>query len=316
MKDIYIASCIPDGGIRHYIRDGEKYIYRDTRQCDRPMYMDLDGDRMHVLLRAPYPESDHSGAVTYMTASDGSLSDCGEMIDTQGVVACHLCHAFGKIYFANYLSGSVASSDGEISVHKGFGQHPKRQEAPHTHFVSPDCDGKYLLVADLGLDTVFTYDEKLNIVSKVRTPDGHGARHLAYSEDGRNVFCVNELKSTVSVFRYYNGTLTLLDTVSALSVPDYDSYAAAIRVHGELVYTSHRGADVISVMSWRDEKLRLLGNYPCGGKAPRDFLIVEDHILCANMESDNVTVLRIKGERLELTDIVLRMPSPLCIAAR
>lgn len=314
MKDLYFACCDVKGGIMHYVKDRDRYIFRDFTPCDRPMYIDIDGSVMHVLLRAPFSYCDHSAVLDFGINSDGSLSPVGTMKDTNGIVACHLCHAFGKVYYTNYLSGSVSSSAGELSVHEGCGKNPIRQEAPHTHYIAASPDGKYLLNTDLGLDMIFVYDKELRIISTANVPEGHGPRHLAYSCDGRFVFCVNELMSTVSVFKYDNGILTLQSTVSALIEKNADCTAAAIRNKDDRIYTSHRGNNEISVFAWRNEKLIMLGSYTCGGDSPRDIMPVENHIICANQMSDSVTFLDINGDCPELLNTVIKMPSPICIA--
>ena len=67
------------------------------------------------------------------------------------------------------------------------------------------------------MDTVFVYDRNLDYVSKARVPDGYGARHLALSPDGKYVYCVNELVSSVTVFAYERGVL--------------EAYIASGRIH-------------------------------------------------------------------------------------
>lgn len=193
--------------------------------------------------------------------------------------------------------------------------HPARQEAPHTHFISPAPDGACLLSTDLGLDAIYRYDRELRVLGVVRVPSGQGPRHLACSPDGRTVFCCNELGSTVTVLRYTGGELTVSQTVSVLD-HEAPSTAAAIRVRGEYVYVSNRGDDSISCLRWDGERLALCSVTPCAGRSPRDFLIVEDYLFCANEASGNVTVFRVDGPRIADAGIRLEMETPLCVVAR
>ena len=91
-----------------------------------------------------------------------------------------------------------------------------RQDTAHTHFVNLSPDKKYLLCCDLGLDSIYTYDFDLNVKSVAKVESGEGARHLAYSSDGKYVYCVNELGSSLSVFKYDNGNLNLCNTYSCI----------------------------------------------------------------------------------------------------
>ena len=314
---LYIASCVPQGGVVHYIRrEGERWQPRDRFQCDRPMYMIPEGDRMHILLRAPFPGRDESGLVTCAVGPDGSLVPLGPPEGTRGQVACHLCRFQDRTYVTNYISGSVYAFSGQLCVHQGRGPHPTRQEGPHTHYISPTPDGKYLMSTDLGLDTVFVYDRDLNEISRARVPAGQGCRHLACSEDLGWVFCANELGSTVSVFAYLPGRLRLTETVGALFAPDPDNTAAAIRVRGDWVYVSQRGKNAVSCLKWDGQHLSLRAVCPCGGDSPRDILPVGEYVLCANEKSDQVTFLRMTGEGLALTDGSLPVKAPLCLAVR
>ena len=315
MITLTIASSTLDGGILRYSFNGH-YMTRLTKYiCPIPMYFATDKDSIHVLLRNPFPQSDESGLLELAVREDGSLKQVGEVIGTRGIEACHLCTLSEKIYVTNYASGSVFCDDGKVVQHIGKGVRLDRQEAPHTHFVFPAPDGNTLLCTDLGLDTVFQYDRSLTEISRSKVPDGHGCRHLVYSEDGKYVFCANELASTISVFRY-DGNLSLISTVSTLWNENPESYCAAIRVCGTYVYVSNRGDDSISCLKFENEVLTLISVTPCGGSYPRDFCVYGGFLFCANERSNSITIFKIEGEKLIDTGIIEKIDAPLCIAAQ
>lgn len=68
---------------------------------------------------------------------------------------------------------------------------------------------------------------------------------------------------------------------------------AAIRVKGKYLYISNRGADTITRLEIDGKELRLLENTDCGGKNPRDFLIVDDLVFSTNEFTNDVTVLKL-----------------------
>lgn len=312
---LYIASCVPDGGIYHYRLQGETLTPLGKTPCPSPMFLDAAPEDVWAVLRCPFPGSSESALQRFPLDSRGNLGKPDEPISTKGVVACHLCRYQGRVYAVNYLSGSVFCQNGALDVHEGKGLHPERQEAPHTHFIAPAPDGSCLLSTDLGLDEIFLYDKQLKPLAAASVPKGHGARHLAYSEDGKIIFCANELASTVSVFRYDSGRLTLLETVSALCTPNTENTAAAIRVRGNYVYVSNRGNNSISCLFWDGTHLELCSETPCGGNWPRDFILVDDLLLCANEYGNCVTVLKVSGAKLELLPQKLAIKAPLCIVA-
>ena len=261
---LYFASCVRNGGIYHYTLQGGTLCSKSRTVCDRPMYLYAEKGRLLALLRQPFTDSQNSGLISFTLDEEGNPAKTGEIVSTRGEVACHLCRFQGKTYVANYLSGSLWRSDGILDVHQGKGVHQTRQEAPHVHYVTPSPDGTCLLAVDLGLDAIFSYDENLQVLDVAHVPAGHGSRHLAFSEDGQTVFCVNELASTVTVFDYKDGQLES-------------------------------------------------GKTPCRGASPRDFLIVEDMLICTNEIENNVTFFRVEKEKLVDTKERIFMEAPLCV---
>ncbi len=296
MKNIYIASCVENGGIYRYKADESgKLIFAEKTNVPSPMYMAIKNKKMYVVLRAPFDDK-NSGVVEFDINSDGSLTNMSRCISTMGEVACHIATNGEDVYCANYISGSFSKLPDVLVTHSGNGPHPTRQLSPHPHFVGFTPDNKYLCVVDLGLDSIFVYNKNLSVKSVSKVPDGHGARHIVFSDDGKYMFCTNELKSTMSAFKYDDGILTLVDTKSGLSDENAVSTAAAIRIYKDKILMSNRGHDSISVFSFENEKLYLEKNIPCMGRCPRDFDIADDYIICANEESDTVTVLDCKND--------------------
>lgn len=311
---LYFASCDSEGGVVHYYMDGKHFEFIDEFRCDRPMYLEVLHGKMNVLLRQPFYDNAFSALLECSIAKDGSLTFAKEMTSTEGIVACHLCTFKDQIYVTNYLSGNVFNTAGKKDTHEGSGCNLPRQDSPHPHFIAPSPDKKCLLCTDLGLDAVFLYDENLEVLDVSHVPSGHGPRHLACSEDKKFIFCANELASTVTVFKYENCKLYPIQTVKVLKSTQ-DSTVAAIRVSGNYVYVSNRGDDSISCLYWDGAQLKLLSVTPCGGACPRDFLIVDDKLICTNEDSDTVSVFEVREDQLTDLGIRLHISHPICVVA-
>ncbi len=311
MRHLYFAACDAAGGIFHYTLADGRLTFREKLALDRPMYMVTEGCKAYILLRETDRVTHHGGLVVCDIDSDGRLGDPTPPLSTRGIVPCHLAVDAGEVVVVNYLSGNIVKLPDRMVTHSGHGPHSTRQEAPHTHFVAYSPDRQYLLCCDLGLDTVFVYDRDLQPVSSAIVPAGQGARHLAFHPDGQTVYCVNELGNTVSRFHLTDGRLTYMDTTPALPPFGGTSTAAAIRICGKNLLVSHRGADCLARLQIHpDGSLTLLDTVPCGGRSPRDFLVVEGLCFCTNELTDTVTVL--KADSFQLTD-TLSMPHPLCV---
>ena len=160
---------------------------------------------------------------------------------------CHLTvDASGThVVSTHYGSGSVAvhpiAADGSLEErsdlvqHAGDGPH-ERQAGPHAHQVINDPTGEFLLVVDLGADTVFRYRlsaGRLQTIDAVGLPPGAGPRHLALNPSGPFAYVANELDSTVSVL-----DLEAFEIVSTVrTVPEglggHDSQPSAVRVSAD-----------------------------------------------------------------------------------
>jgi 6-phosphogluconolactonase len=256
---------------------------------------------------------------------------------------CHLAlDRQGKcLIVANYNNGSIGSypvgDDGLLRQatgyfqHKGAGSMPERQDGPHAHCVAISPDDRFALVADLGLDQVLTY--RLNAAAArmevsdppfTKVAPGSGPRHLAFHPNGRFLYLINEMGSSIVTFAYdaQAGTLRQLQTVSTLP-KDYKGKNddAELQVHpsGKFVYGSNRGNDSIAVFAVdpKTGTLQPVEIVPTQGKTPRGFGIdpTGAYLIAANQNSDNMVVFQIDqtSGRLKPTGQVLDALTPVSV---
>jgi 6-phosphogluconolactonase len=230
------------------------------------------------------------------------------------------------VLVANYDGGSVAVfrllPDGQISEstafvrHKGSSVNRERQEGPHAHAITMSPDNRFAIVADLGLDQLLVYpfdasDGMLGQPHIVKTDPGVGPRHLVFSSNGKLVYVINELSSTITVYSYASrdGAMTPLQTISSLPGGFAGSNTAAevvLHPSGKFLYASNRGDEnSIAVFSVDPKKgtLTPLEYVSTAGKMPRSFAIDPsgEWLLVANQESNTVVTFRIDRESGRLT---------------
>jgi 6-phosphogluconolactonase len=264
-----------------------------------------------------------AGAVSSFAidSKSGTLKPLNQ-VSTHGPGPCFvsLDKAGNYVLVANYDGGSLATfriqDDGSLSLVVGFVQHSgssidkQRQEAPHAHWIGTSPDNHFALAADLGLDDVMIYH--FNADTGLLTPNnppygkvepGSGPRHLAFAPNGKFVYVLSEMSTTVTTFSYQpkNASLTSLQTVTTLP-KDYSGVkeAAEIAVHpsGKFLYASNRGsANSITAFSIHPAKgtLTQTGYTSTQGKIPRGFVIdpTGSFLLAANQDSGNIVVFRI-----------------------
>lgn len=165
-------------------------------------------------------------------------------------------------------------------------------------------------------------------------PPGAGPRHLAFHPDGRHLFVVDELDSSVLTLRrtadhaadhaddHSGGRFELVGVTATVPPGDAGpSLAAGIRVtpSGRHVLVSNRGHDSIAMLSFdpaaraRAAPLTLTHLEPAGGSGPRDLCLTRDgaRLVAATTDSHRLTVLEIDetAGRLRLTGAA-EAPSP------
>jgi 6-phosphogluconolactonase len=158
----------------------------------------------------------------------------------------------------------------------------------------------------------------------VKVAPGSGPRHLAFHPNGRLVYLIDEMGSTIITFSYdaQSGALHELQTVSTLPV-DYKGQndTAEIQVHpsGKFVYGSNRGHDSIAVFAVDPKAgtLKLVEIVSTQGKTPRGFGIdpTGQYLIAANQQSNNLVVFRIDQTtgRLKPTGDVLNAFTPVAV---
>jgi 6-phosphogluconolactonase len=213
--------------------------------------------------------------------------------------------------------------------HAGSGPDPVRQANSHVHMIASDPVTGDILVSDLGSDTVFVYaldrDGRLAAKASVNlgAVPGAGPRHLAFHPDGRHLFVVNELDSTVCALRRDDDHFTLTDRVptrGAGPAAARQNLAGAIRVtpSGRHVLVSNRGDDSLAVLRFDPDAatLSLVGITPDVGECPRDFTVTPDgrHVIVAGQDNDRLASYRFDDEAGSLRLLHSAVaPTPVCL---
>ena len=261
---------------------------------------------------------------------------------TNGADPCHLTiDRKGKtLLVANYTGGNITAlpvrSDGTLGMATEVKQHEgssikEQQKGPHAHCIILDASERYALAADLGIDKVMIYrfDKATGKLTPGKQPSaelqqGAGPRHLTLHPNGKYLYVINELDSTMTAFKYnaQSGTLTLIETVSTLP-SDFSgvSYCADVHVSpsGRFLYGSNRGHNSIVVfeIDQRTGKLKPVEHVSTEGDWPRNFTIDSTgrFLLVANQRSNNVVTFSIDSQtgRLKPTGWNAEIPSPVCL---
>jgi len=244
------------------------------------------------------------------------LNSIGTVAESQGADPCCLSiSSCGKFLLcANYSSGNISvlallpdrSLDPncrEMKQHVGASINQYRQLGPHAHSIVPR--GNWVLVADLGVDSIFVYllDDhtgKLTEKFMLKVEPGSGPRDIIFHPNGKLFFTTNELNNSISAisFNESDGTLAVIQTRPTLpSNFTGVSYLGDIHLSscGKFLLATNRGHDSIAQFSVNVENdgaplSEYLGLTPTLGSFPRGFWIdpSDSFVVVGNQESHSL----------------------------
>ncbi|WP_246938789.1 lactonase family protein [Bacillus pinisoli] len=328
-------------GIYSFILDTEKAQLSDAKlvaELENPTYVTVSHDNQYLF--SVVKEGDKGGAAAYsIHAQTGELEFLNSLVDT-GASPCHVSVdlANQNVVTANYHKGTVDlytidATDGSIqslvssSQLVGSGPNKERQEKPHTHYSGYTPDGKYVVVVDLGIDQILTYEIKnrsLVEVQSLTVQPGSGPRHLEFHPNGKFAYVMTELSSEVIALSYNSaeGKFTELQSISTIpSNFTENNQGAAIHLSsdGHFVYVSNRGHNSIATFKVEQDtgELTFVEHTSTEGDWPRDFTLdpTEQYVVVANQETSNLVLYK-RDEttgKLTLTDSSLSIPYPVCV---
>lgn len=212
--------------------------------------------------------------------------------------------------------------------HEGTGPNAARQERSHAHSVTESITGNIAIVADLGIDCLVTYrieaDGSLTPLLETGLKPGAGPRHVTLHPNGRYVFVMNELDSTVVSLALDAGTggLAFIDAKPAVPAEAREhNHCADIHISpdGRFLYGSNRGHDSVAIFSVEQDtgKLEVVDYTPCGGSTPRNLALTPSggHLFSANQNADRISIFARDAASGRLTDTghAIEIGTPMCV---
>ncbi len=340
-------------GISVYAFDnqsGDLTLASEYLAIDNPGYLAIDEKRKRLYAAVEIPAWNENMAVAFdIDPVTGALSYIN-MQPTLGNTTCHLGfdQTGAMIFASNYTvadfgarpGNAVAAfsirADGGLepafaaAIHEGPNAVVPTDKRQHGHCAVVSPDNRYVYVCDLGLDRIMAYKlpnqgEGLTLASTPFTqlPDGAGPRHLTFHPNGKIAFVINELNSSVSVFRYNadNAELEIIQTLPTLP-EDFTTTNTcaeiAVSTDGKFLYGSNRGHDsIVSYTIAPSGEISLMGWTPSQGIGPRNFTIDPsgEFMLVANQKGGGIAAFKrdIATGALKDTGKRVNLPNPMRI---
>ena len=328
------------------LASGELKHVATTKGVSNPSFLTLAPSRRFLYAVNEVEEfgGKKSGAVSAFAVDQrtGEL----RLLNQQASLGANPCYvdadASGKfVLVANYTGGNVTvlpvQRDGslggatDVRQYLGSSVNRERQEGPHAHSIVLDPANRFAYSCDLGTDKImiFRFDPRSGKLLPSEQPwvqvkPGSGPRHLTFNASGKYLFVLNELHSSVAVFKRDPEKGSLREVQILTTLPkDFTGTNTGADIHvsadGRFLYCSNRGHDSIAIFKIDPQSgaLTALGHESTRGMTPRNFVIdpTGGFLLVANQKSDNIVVFRLDQEtgQLRATGQLAQVPAPVCL---
>lgn len=320
----YVGSYSYNGqakGITVYDVDVENgfFQYRCQEVVDNSSYLTVSHDGKTL-----YSIADE-GIVSFRILENGALARLNSA-NIKGMRGCHVSTDEGDkfIFVSGYHDGKETvlklkrdGSVGDITdgvYHKGLGSVAERTFRPHVSCGRRTPDGKFVLVADLGIDQVkiYRFDGRkgcLTLVDAIRCELESGPRHFIFSKDGRFIYLMYEVKNVIDVYTYETGDrvpkIEKIQTVTSTAPERLSQLTAACTIRmspkEDYLYCSNAGDNSVTVYR-RDPDtglLKMLCCLPISGDYPKDIAIFPDqeHLASINHASNSISFFKMDYEK-------------------
>jgi 6-phosphogluconolactonase len=319
------------------------FEYKSKIKSPNPSFLAIAPNQQYVY--AVYEEGKDKGGGS--VAAYGFDKKTGELhfINQQLSGGDHPCYVAadktGKwVTAANYTGGSLSvlpvRADGGLDPasqtiqHTGSSIVKERQEKAHVHSTFFSKDNRFVFAPDLGMDKlmIYSFNDSSGRLAEAPQPfaasaAGSGPRHITFSPNNRYAYLMQELNGTVTAFRYNNGHLAAIQTISAAK-PGFKGFMGSADIHGSadgrFLYCSNRGdANTITIFKINpaNGKLTAVGYQSTLGVAPRNFSLdpSDNFLLVANQNSDNIIIFKRNKTTGLLTDTgkKIEVGNPVCL---
>lgn len=293
---------------------------------ENPSFITYSVDKNYVYA---VNETENGTVSAFKVEADKTLT----FIDKTSTHGAHPCHVVinkqgDKAVVSNYTGGNFSlhtiKDDGALNEAFQVLEHKTDSIVSHAHSAQFFKDDLY--AADLGLNVVFNYrlsNQTYELISPsiVDLENKSGPRHFSLTNDGKYIYIINELSSTITSAKKTENGFEFIETISTLA-DDFKekSYCADIHLSEDerFLYGSNRGENSIVIFK-RDTnsgKLKKIQNISVHGDWPRNFTIdpTGKFVLVANQKSHNISIFKIDKTSGKLAFLhAVELPSPVCL---
>ena len=337
LQALYVLSCDTETGLAKIVQS-VKGIQGTTYFQQSP-----DGRWLYTAIGEKRDAKSVGTVVRFPIGPDGRLGEVERLAELPCEAPRHvsLSPDGSRVFAAAYLSATVVSLKADGSDLKSYafpddhvGPNRLRQKKAYAHFTFLTPDASRLGAIDLGCDRIRFFDPvtlQVDPSLEITCNPGDGPRHAVWSKDGRFLFVLHELGSSVASYAFDGRSFTKVGQWSMLQTTfnrwaadgeTLTTKAAAIKLtaDGAVLLASNRGHDSIALFSVDAATGRLACRNVAKltGRFPRDFALLpgERFVVVGHKMSDEIQVYRLYRDAAALAPVGAPIPCwrPLCFA--
>ncbi|MDR0961289.1 MAG: lactonase family protein [Mediterranea sp.] len=305
-----------------------------TTEISNPSYLTASDDGKFIYAVTETDDSTAALSAFALDQATGQLTllsrqaTCGGSpcyVATNGSVALTANYGGGSMsVFPLERNGAVGAVDTLFEGSIG-GPDADRQSAAHVHCALFSPDHKYIFATDFSADRIMRFVvHPRSIVphrsdESVAVDSNTGPRHLTFSPNGRFAYLIGELSGMITAFRYDDGSLQKIQTITADTLHARGSADIRLSPDGKYLYASNRlKGDGIAIFEVNTETGMLCKvGYQHTGVHPRNFNITPNgkYLLAACRDDNVIQVFRRDSVSGLLTDTHqdIRLSKPVCV---
>lgn len=326
---------------------GAAKIVQSVNGCEGTTYYQIskDGKTLYSVVAEKVDNKSH-GAIVKFDLEGHRIGKMTKLAELSCETPCHVALSPDEsimsvaVYWSG-IYGVMALDSCQLTSaalpNDAVGPRKDRQQKAFAHQTFYTPDGKLMGVCDLGCDRVNFYDYKKSgglekPVVTLKANPGDGPRHAIFSNDGKFLFVVNELSSTVTSYKVEAamgsdpagcqtfpriGKWSMLPEGCTLKETETKAAAIKLTADGKILMASNRGHDSIAFFAVNDDGTLTLRNVSkLTGKFPRDFELMpgEKFMVVGHKMSNEIQVYAFDREKCELKAVGAPIPCwrPLC----
>ena len=308
-------------------KTGELNNFQLVAKTKNPSFITYAPNKKHIYAVG----EDSNGTISAFDVDKNGQLTFINRVKSIGGAPCHVSinETGNKAVASNYSGGNIAifniNKDGSLNEASLVFNHNTSTEKSHAH--SAQFYKNDLFAADLGRNSVYQYQTKdpknytLKTDAIVNTEANAGPRHFSLTKDGKFIYIINELNSTITAVKKVENHFELIHNKSTLS-KDYIGKNACADIHlskdERFLYGSNRGENSIAVFkrNRNNGEIEKIQNISVHGDWPRNFSIdtTGKFLLVANQKSNNISVFKLDTNSGLLTFIKdYKAPTPVCL---